>query len=125
MAYVDGYLVPVPVANKQAYIDMAKKAVPVFKEFGALRVVETWADDIPVGKTNDFRTAVIAEESESLCFSWVEWPDKATRDAGWAKMMEDERMKPDEIPFSGARMIYGGFVPIVDSATDVATGEDA
>lgn len=114
MSYVDGFLIPVPNGKKQAYIDMAAMAAPIFVEHGAIRVVETWNDDIPKGKVNDFRTAVIAEEEESVVFSWIEWPSKDVRDAGMAKVMADERMQYEDIPFSGARMIYGGFVKVVD-----------
>jgi len=116
MSYVDGFLIPVPNGKKQAYIDMAAMAAPIFVEHGAIRVVETWNDDIPKGKVNDFRTAVIAEEEESVVFSWIEWPSKDVRDAGMAKVMADERMKYEDIPFSGARMIYGGFVKVVDDS---------
>ena len=115
MSYIDGFVIPVPSGNKDAYAAMAAKAAPVLLEHGALRVVEAWGDDIQPGKTNDFRTAVIAEEGESVAFSWIEWPSKEVRDAGMAKVMEDERMKPDgDLPFSGARMIYGGFTPLID-----------
>ncbi|RJG55764.1 DUF1428 domain-containing protein [Sphingobium terrigena] len=117
MAYMDGFVIPVPKGNKQAYIDIAAKMAPIFIEYGATRVVECWGDDIKPGKVNDFRTAVIAEEAEEVVFSWIEWPDKETRDAGSAKMMADERMKPEEgqdMPFSGARLIYGGFAVLVD-----------
>lgn len=115
MSYIDGFVVPVPTGNKDAYFAMAAKAAPIFIEHGALRVVEAWGDDIQPGKTNDFRTAVMAEEGESVAFSWIEWPSKAVRDAGMAKVMNDERMKPDgDMPFSGVRMIYGGFVPLID-----------
>ncbi|MGE4429202.1 MAG: DUF1428 domain-containing protein [Sphingobium sp.] len=117
MIYVDGFLVPVPGDKKDAYVAMAEKATPLFIEYGALRVVETWGDDVKRGKTNDFYTAVIAEDGEEAVFSWIEWPDKATRDAAWEKMMADDRMKPDgDMPFSGARMIYGGFAALVDQA---------
>ena len=114
--YIDGYLVPVPNGNKQAYCEMAEKAVTVFKEYGATRVVEAWGDDIADGKVTDHKRAVKAEAGENVVFSFVEWPDKATRDEGWKKVMEDERMKPDpdNMPFVGKRMIYGGFSPIVD-----------
>ena len=117
MSYIDGFLVPVPDGNKEAYRTMAAKAAPIFIEHGALRVVEAWDDDIKTGKTNDFRTAIIAEEGEKVVFSWIEWPSKAVRDAGMQKVMVDERMKPDgDLPFSGPRMIYGGFATIVDDA---------
>ena len=116
MAYVDGFVVPVPTGNRDAYIAMAEKAAPLFQEYGATRVVECWSDDLPTGKVNDFRTAVIAEQNEVVVFSWIEWPDKATRDAGMAKMMEDPRLDPtlNPMPFDGARMIYGGFTPVVE-----------
>lgn len=115
--YFDGYLVPVPENNKQAYREMARKAADVFREYGATRVVEAWSDDVPDGKVTDYKRAVKATEGEGIVFSWVEWPDKATRVEGWKKVMEDPRMQPDqfsEMPFDGKRMIYGGFVPIVD-----------
>ena len=116
MTYIDGFLCPVKPGRKDDYLDMAQKAAPLFIEYGALRVVETWNDDLMVGKTNDFRTAVVAEDGEDVVFSWIEWPDKATRDAGMKKMMEDPRMDPanNPMPFDGKRLIYGGFVPVLD-----------
>lgn len=117
MSYMDGFVVAVPKGKRDAYIALAQQASTLFLEFGATRVVECWGDDIPVGKTNDFRTAVIAEPGEHVVFSWIEWPDKATRDTGMAKCMSDERMKPEgELPFSGPRMLYGGFTTVVDTA---------
>ena len=92
----------------------------MFIEMGALRVVECWGDDLPDGKTTDFRMAVKAEPDETVVFSWIEWPDKATRDAAMAKMMDpdnpDARMDPTKnpMPFDGKRMIFGGFMPVVD-----------
>ncbi|EQB34195.1 DUF1428 domain-containing protein [Sphingobium ummariense] len=116
MTYVDGFLVPVPKEKKDAYIALAEKAAPIWMEYGALHYMECWGDDIAPGKTNDFRTAVIAEEGEEVVFSWVVWPSKEVRDAGNAKIMSDERLKMEgeEMPFSGARMIYGGFSPVVE-----------
>ncbi|MGH8193778.1 MAG: DUF1428 domain-containing protein [Woeseiaceae bacterium] len=114
--YLDGYLVPVPEGNKQAYREMAQKAADVFKEYGATRVVEAWADDVPNGKVTDYKGAVKAKDDEKVVYSWVEWPDKATRDEGWKRVMDDPRMQPDKenMPFDGQRMIYGGFMPILD-----------
>lgn len=119
MGYVDGYLVPVPAANKEAYRDMAEKASAVFLDHGATRVMEAWGDDVPDGKVTDFKGAVKAEGGEVVVFSWVEWPDKETRVEGWKKVMADERMQfgKDNTPFDGQRMIYGGFEPIVDEGT--------
>ena len=115
MSYIDGFVIPVPKGNRELYQEWALRAAPVFLEHGAVRVVECWGTDVPVGKVNDFRTSVIAEEGEEVAFSWVEWPDKATRDAGQEKVMNDPRMQePADAPFSGKRMIYGGFDVLVD-----------
>ena len=115
MTYVDGFMAPVKPGRKDDYIAMAREAAPLFMAYGARRVVEGWNDDIKPGKTNDMRGAVLAEAGEDVVFSWVEWPDKATRDTGWEKMMQDERMKPpQDNPMAGARLIYGGFAVIVD-----------
>ena len=115
MSYIDGYVVPVPAGNKAAYKAMAEQALVLFREYGATRVVECWGDDVPDGKVTDFRGAVKATGDEVVVFSWIEWPDKATRDAGQKTMMEDERMKNIEgMPFDGRRMIYGGFTVLLD-----------
>lgn len=117
IGYVDGFLLPVIPENKDAYRAMATKAAPIFIEHGATRVVEAWGDDIPDGKFTDYRRAVKAQDGENTVFSWIEWPDKQTRDTGMAKAMQDPRMAPDaipEMPFDGERMILGGFAPILD-----------
>ena len=115
--YADGYVVPVPGNHKQAYREMARKMADVLKEYGATRVVEAWGDDVPEGKVTDFKRAVKAKDGETVVFSFIEWPDKATRDAAWPKLMEDERMQPDraKMPFDGQRMFWGGFRPILDA----------
>ncbi|WP_029077100.1 DUF1428 domain-containing protein [Kaistia adipata] len=116
MGYLDGTLIAVPKANKEAYRAMAALTTPVVLEHGATRVVETWADDVPDGKVTDFRRAVQAKDDETVVYSWIEWPSKEARVAGWEKVMADPRMRPDAItmPFDGQRMIYGGFAPILD-----------
>ena len=116
MGYADGFVVPVSEANKEAYRVMAAKAAPIFLEFGATRVVEGWGDDVPDGKVTDFRRAVRAEPGENVVYSFVEWPSKAARDEGWAKVMADPRMQPDKdnMPFDGKRMFWGGFAPVID-----------
>jgi uncharacterized protein YbaA (DUF1428 family) len=118
MSYVDGYLIPVKLENKDAYLRVAAKAAPVFRDHGALRVVETWGDDVPTGKATDFFRAVQAEPGEVVVFSWIEWPSKAARDAGMKKAMEDPRMGYGgaDMPFDGKRMIFGGFAPLLDTA---------
>lgn len=114
MPYIDGFVAAVPTANKQKFIDHANLGDPVFIEQGATRVVECWEDDVPDGKVTDFRRAVQAQQEESVVFSWVEWPDKATRDAGMAKFMDDPRMAAaSDCPFDAKRMIFGGFTSVV------------
>ena len=114
--YADGFVLPVPAANKEAYRAMAAKAAAVFQEYGATRVVESWGDDVPDGKVTDFRRAVKAEDGETVVYSFIEWPSKEVRDEAWAKVMADPRMQPDKenMPFDGQRMFWGGFAPIVD-----------
>jgi uncharacterized protein YbaA (DUF1428 family) len=115
--YADGYVLAVPEGNKEKYKAMAAKMARVFKQHGATRVVEAWGDDVPDGKVTDFRRAVKAKEGETVVFSFVEWPDKATRDAAWTKIMADEKNQPDrdKMPFDGQRMFWGGFKPILDA----------
>jgi uncharacterized protein YbaA (DUF1428 family) len=119
--YVDGFLVPVPEDKVDAYRELAQKAATIFREYGALRDVEAIESDVPRGEVTDFYRAVKAEPGEKVFFSFIEWPDKAARDEAWKKIMEDERMKPEgEMPFSGPRMIWGGFEPILDTAGEQA-----
>ena len=120
MAYIDGFVIAVPTANRQKFVEHAKTANGVFLELGATRVLECWGDDVPNGKVTDFRRAVDAKKDETVVFSWIEWPDKATRDAAMGRMNElmktDDRMNPEKnpMPFDGQRMIYGGFMPVVE-----------
>jgi uncharacterized protein YbaA (DUF1428 family) len=118
MAYIDGFVIPVARDKKDAYLKMARMAAPIFKEFGATRVVECWGDDVPNGKVTDFRKGVNAEENETVVFSWIEYPDKQVRDEANKKIMADPRMKMEgqEMPFDGKRMVFGGFMPILDTA---------
>ena len=117
MSYIEGFVAAVPRANKDAYRNHAAGAANFFKGFGATRQVETWGDDVPDGKVTDFKGAVKAKPDEIVVFSWLEYPDKATRDAANKKMMEDPQMKEmgSQMPFDGQRMIWGGFQPINDS----------
>src|SRR3569623_3028019 len=112
MSYIDGFVIAVPTANKQKFVDHANAFDSAFLEFGATRVLECWGDDVPDGKLTDFRRAVQATAEETVVFAWIEWPDKATRDAGMANAMADPRMSPgNPLPFDGKRMIFGGFTP--------------
>jgi uncharacterized protein YbaA (DUF1428 family) len=120
MSYIDGFLIAVPTANKQKFITHAQQGDSAFIDHGATRVVECWGTDVPKGKTTDFQGAVAARDDETVVFSWIEWPDKASRDAVMGRMAEisqaDERLNPakNPMPFDGKRLIYGGFEPIVE-----------
>ena len=120
MSYIDGFVIACPKGKRQEFIDHATRSDSMFMEFGALRVIECWGDDVPDGTLTDFRKAVQATGDEDVVFSWIEWPDKATRDAGYARMMDpanpDPRMDPakNPMPFDGKRMIFGGFTPVVE-----------
>jgi uncharacterized protein YbaA (DUF1428 family) len=119
MTYFEGFVAPVPEANKDAYLKHAAEAAPIFQEFGVKRHVEAWDSDVHEGKVTDFRMAVDAKPDEKVVFAWFEYPDKATRDAVNAKMMSDPRMEDmgKSMPFDGKRMIYGGFDAIVEEGT--------
>lgn len=122
--YVDGFVVPVPDGKLDAYKQLAQKAATIFREHGALRDIEAIASDVPKGEVTDFYRAVKAEDGETVVFSFLEWPDKATRDEGWKKIMEDDRMKPEgDMPFAGQRMFWGGFEPIFDTAKTKETAD--
>ena len=115
--YVDGFVAPVPDAKREAYRAMAAKNAGLFREYGAVRIVEGWGDDVPDGEVTDYRRAVKAEAGESVVYAWIEWPSKAVRDEAWAKIMADPAMQPDHanMPFDGKRMFWGGFAPLIDS----------
>jgi uncharacterized protein YbaA (DUF1428 family) len=117
MNYVDGFVTAVPTANRDRYYKHAADVALIFKEYGALKLVECWGDDVPEGKLTSFSIAVQRQPDETVVFSWVTWPDKKTRDDGWAKIMGDARMQPDvnPMPFDGKRMIYGGFQMILEA----------
>src|SRR5882757_7030519 len=119
MGYIDGFVIAVPAANKEAYRKHAADALPIFKEFGVTRMVEAWGDDVPDGKVTDFKGSVQAEPDEVVVFSWMEYPSKAVRDAASEKMTSDPRMKEmgAAMPFDGKRMIYAGFDSLLDEGT--------
>jgi uncharacterized protein YbaA (DUF1428 family) len=113
MFYVDGFVVPVPTAKKEAYRDIAQAAAQVFKDHGALTVVECWGDDVPPGKVTSFPLSVQLKDDETVVFSWITWPSRSVRDSGMAKAMADPRLQTKDMPFDGQRMIFGGFESIV------------
>ena len=117
--YVQGFVIPVPEGNKDAYREVARKFWDIAKDYGALSQIECWEADVKDGTTTDFRMAVKAEGGEQIVFSWMTWPDRATADASHEKLMADPRMEtefgaPDgsDMPFDGKRMIIGGFDPL-------------
>jgi uncharacterized protein YbaA (DUF1428 family) len=111
MSYVDGFVTPVPTANREAYLKHAREAAALFREHGATGVTEGWGDDVPEGKLTSFTLAVKREPTETVVFSWITWPSRAVRDEAWKKLMADPRMQPGagSMPFDGKRLIYGGF----------------
>ncbi|MFV0293572.1 MAG: DUF1428 domain-containing protein [Paracoccus sp. (in: a-proteobacteria)] len=119
MTYYTGAVVAVPTVRKQEYITHAQTSWPLFNSYGATRMVETWGTDVPRGTVTDFYGAVNAKDDETIVFSWIEWPDKATADAAWEKMQSDPAVQHmPKIPFDGSRMIFGGFEPIMTSGSD-------
>lgn len=117
MGYVDGSLMPVPASRKEACRDLDARVSAVLMEHGATRIVDAWGDHVPDGKVTDYRGAVQATGDEKVTFSWIEWPSKEVRDAGWEKAIADPRMypEPDAIPYDEKRRVHGGFVPILDA----------
>lgn len=116
MEYIEGLIAAVPTNNKDKFIEHARDAAAVFKEHGAIRLVECWGDDVPAGETTPFPLAVKCKADETVVFSWIVWPSREARDAGMKAVMNDSRMS-DEInpmPFDGTRLIYGGFQMIMD-----------
>ncbi len=116
MPYIDGFVAAVPTANKDAYIEHAEQAADIFKEFGALKMVECWGDDVPSGEITSFPMAVKCQSDETVVFSWIIWPSREIRNQGMEKAMDDPLLGPDinPMPFDGMRMIYGGFEIVVE-----------
>ena len=117
MTYVDGFVAAVPTANKTRYIAHAREAAAIFKEYGALKSVECWGDDVPDGEVTSLPMAVKCKPDETVVFSWILWPSREVRNAAMEKIIADERLDPDRnpMPFDGMRLIYGGFEMIVDA----------
>jgi len=117
MDYIDGFVAAVANKDKAAYIKHAKQAAVVFKEHGALRLVECWGDEVPDGKLTSFPLAVKCRDDETVVFSWISWPSKEVRNTSMEQVMKDPRLDPsvNPMPFDGSRLIFGGFQMIVDS----------
>ena len=124
--YINGFIAPVPLEKKDAYRKMTEGHADVFREYGALRLVQAWGDDLPEGKVTDFRRAVKAEPNETVVFAFIEWPSKQVNDEAWEKIMKDERMQPSgDVPFDGKRMFWGGFDVIIDTASNAQVASAA
>ena len=115
MAYIDGFVAAVSTANKEVYRDHAARTAEIMKRYGATRCVETWGNDVPEGQVTSFSMAVQRKADEVVVFSWVWWPDKVTRDDAWKRVMDDQQMQAEEMPFDGKRMIFGGFEVLVEA----------
>lgn len=116
MTYIDGFVIPVRQADKETYAAFARMCAPYFTKHGALAISESWGDDVPSGETTSFPMAVKLKDDEIAVFSWIVWPDKATREAGNKSAMADmeaDGLTEKDVPFDGKRMIYGGFEQIV------------
>lgn len=116
MTCIDGFVAAVPTANKEAYLRHAEAAVPFFKRYGALKLVENWGVDVPDGEVTSFPMAVKLKDDETVVFSWVIWPDRDTRDKAWAEMQNDPEMAAmGQMPFDGKRMIFGAFETLLEA----------
>ncbi len=118
MSYVDGFVVPVPKKNVEAYRRLSKKMGQVWKEYGALEYIECVQDDVPPGKVTSFEMSVKRKKDEVVFFSYIVYKSRRHRDAVNKKVMADPRvtegMSSKSMPFDGQRMIYGGFKPVVE-----------
>ena len=117
--YVDGFVIPLPKKNLEAYRRIAAECAKIWREHGALEVRECVAEDVNVGKLTSFPRSVQRKPSETVVFSWIVFKSRADRDRVNAKVMKDPRMeqmmKEEKPPFDGKRMIYGGFEVLVDA----------
>lgn len=118
MAYIDGFVLPLPKKNVEAYCDVARKCGAIWREHGALQFRESIADDVKPGKLTSFPQSVNLEADETVIFSWIVFESRAHRDEVNDKVMKDPRMadmmNPATMPFDGKRMVYGGFEVLVD-----------
>ena len=115
MNYIDGFVGAVPTANRETYLEHAAEMAEIFKKCGALKIVETWGDDVPDGKLTSFPLAVQCKDDETVVFSWIVWPSRAARDKGMKQAMADEHLQKMSMPFDGKRMIIGGFQVILEA----------
>src|SRR5690554_3821568 len=115
MSYIDGFVAAVPTANREKYIQHASDAAVVLKEYGAVKLVECWGDDVPDGKVTSFPMAVKCQPEETVVFSWIELPSRAVRAEATPNIIDEPRVAPDvnPMPFDDKRLIYNGFETVV------------
>lgn len=113
--YLDGVVVPVGTDRRDAYLAFSRTSAAAFLEHGATRVVDAWGDDVPDGKTTDYKRATHLQDGESVAYGWIEWPSKDVRDKAWEALMADARLagSPEERGMDGKRMMFGGFAPLL------------
>jgi uncharacterized protein YbaA (DUF1428 family) len=109
MTYIGIFAAAVPTDKREAYLDHARAAAVVFKQYGALEVIECWGADTPDGEVTSFPKAVQCGPDETVAVGWVVWPDRETHDAAMPKVMADPTLQAMEMPFDGKRLIFGGF----------------
>jgi uncharacterized protein YbaA (DUF1428 family) len=121
MSYIDGFVLPLHPDKLDAYRPLAEAFAREAAKFGAVSV-EALGDGLEPGKLTSFPRSVQAEEGENVVFSFIIWPDKATRDSSWEKIMAMPELQggPDGPPFDGKRMFWGGFTPLVGEEALVA-----
>lgn len=123
MTYFSGFVAAVPTANKQKYLDHVKAVWPLLQRYGATRMTDAWGADVPKGKVTDYQGAVQAKDDETVVFSWIEWPDRATAEKGWETMRADPAMQDlPQMPFDGSRMIFGDFEPVFEAGQHSGAG---
>jgi uncharacterized protein YbaA (DUF1428 family) len=122
MTYVDGFVLPLPNGKEEEYRKQAEKFAEKAAAQGAIGTIEGLGDGLEHGHTTDFFKAVKAEDNENVVFSFILWPSKEVRDAGWEKIMADPDMQPGamEMPFDGKRMFWGGFKPLLNTLEKVS-----
>ncbi len=124
MTFLDITVIPVPTANKAAYLEHSRQTTPFFMKHGAISVNECWGQDVPDGRLTDFKKAVGLKNGETVAVGWITWPDRATRDAAWENLKQDEQIMKLEMPFDGKRMIFGGFDHVLESTSAGDTPSD-
>jgi uncharacterized protein YbaA (DUF1428 family) len=115
--YIDGYVIPVPRDNIDAYLRLEAEAWEIWHDHGALRLVACIGDDVPPGKLTSFPQSLDLKDDEVVALAWIVYESREQRDRVNAAVMQDPRMAnidPASMPFDGARMYFGGFSMMLD-----------